>query len=72
MSIDVPLLSGYLSADAAAAELHVHPRTLKRWGASGRGPVSMRVGSRIYYSRTDLVTWLDSLRDVKSKRGKQS
>lgn len=47
-----------LSETQAAALMLVSPRTLQAWRARGRGPVFMRVGSRIRYCPHQLEGWL--------------
>jgi predicted DNA-binding transcriptional regulator AlpA len=47
-----------LSAEAAAAELHLQPGTLTTWRASGRGPNFVKIGRAIFYRRSDIAEWL--------------
>jgi hypothetical protein len=47
-----------LQENEAAAELHRHPRTLKRWRVLGEGPPYTRVGRGLYYRRSALRKWL--------------
>ncbi len=61
MTTDGALLDGYLTVEATAAELGVHPFTLKRWKANDYGPKPVRVGKRLYYRRADMAAWLESL-----------
>ena len=49
-----------LSADAAAASLHIDPRTLANWRTRGGGPRWARVGRKALYRRADLDAWIDA------------
>lgn len=73
MTFEAPsLLAGYVPIAAAAIELGVHPRTLKRWKALRYGPTPVKVGKRLYYRRTDVATWLESLgQEPQPKRGRR-
>lgn len=64
-----PVLAGYLTAGAAAKELHVHPFTLRRWRHAGYGPKPVKVGGRLYYTRSDIRSWLESLGEAHAKAG---
>ena len=55
------LLAGYVPIAAAAVELGVHPRTLKRWKSLRYGPKPVHIGKRLYYRRADVAEWLESL-----------
>jgi hypothetical protein len=52
-----PLLSQY----EAAAELHKHPRTLKRWRDLGEGPSYVKMGQAVLYRRGAIRQWLGSI-----------
>lgn len=60
-------LSEFYSPAEAAAALHVHPHTLKRWRARSYGPKPVRVGMRLYYRKADIESWLGSLGQAPAK-----
>lgn len=51
-----------LDEQQAAALMSVSPRTLTSWRKRGRGPVFMRIGSRIRYSPVAIEGWLRARR----------
>jgi len=57
-----PLLSDYIDRQALAAELKVTTRTLDKWAWLKKGPRKIRIGSRCYYHRQDVLDWLDEQR----------
>ena len=61
MATEGALLDGYLTVAQLATELGVHPYTLKRWKAQRYGPPPIHIGKRLYYRRSDLATWLETL-----------
>lgn len=44
---------------AAAALLGLRPRTLEAWRLRGTGPTYRRIGRRVRYLETDVLTWRD-------------
>lgn len=54
--------SPYMSQDPAAEFLQLSPRTLERLRVEGRGPAFLKFGSRVMYSREDLVKWAEAQR----------
>ncbi|MBF0339436.1 MAG: helix-turn-helix domain-containing protein [Magnetococcales bacterium] len=54
-------MTDLLTVAEAAAFLHLKPKTLNNWrtGARRRGPIYVPVGRKIFYSREDLVQWLN-------------
>jgi hypothetical protein len=50
------LLAEHLSEHQAAAELLQSLRTLRLWRAQGKGPAWLKIGRRVFYSRTALLT----------------
>lgn len=40
----------------------ISPRTLQKWRVFGGGPVFLKVGRRVRYTESDLVTWLNAQR----------
>jgi len=57
------LMDDYAPPSEAARELRKHPFTLKRWRRAGYGPQPVKIGGRLYYRRSDLARWLESLGD---------
>jgi len=55
------LLAEHLSEHQAAAELQQSLRTLRLWRQQGRGPAWLKIGRRVFYSRTALLSWIASL-----------
>jgi predicted site-specific integrase-resolvase len=55
-------VSPFLSTTLAADFLGLKPSTLERWRCAGEGPVFHKIGGRIYYTRPDLQTWIESRR----------
>ena len=62
----------FLSTRKAAALLTLSPRTLDRFRSSGSGPPYLRLGSRIVYTRDDLLEWAWSKRETPMLRHEQS
>jgi hypothetical protein len=54
-------LEGYDDEETTATELHVKPRTLRKWRAEGVGPPYVKVARQFYYSRAGRIAWLKSL-----------
>ena len=50
-----------------AGRIGVTETTLAVWRSTGRGPASLKLGRRVLYPRSDVETWLQSLRDYKVK-----
>lgn len=50
--------SEWLFLDEAAEYLRIPAETLRAWRRSGRGPASVKDGSRIRFHRQDLDRWL--------------
>ncbi len=53
------LLSDYITRDQLAQELRVTTRTLDKWAHLRTGPKKIKVGSRCFYRRSDILAWLD-------------
>jgi len=47
-----------MTGEETADHLGLNPKTLQRWAREGRGPRRVRIGSRIYYFRPDVQSWL--------------
>ena len=52
----------YLNTREAAAHLGLSTRTLDRYRVSGDGPVFLRFGGRVRYTREDLDAWAKTRR----------
>jgi hypothetical protein len=62
-SNDIKLLS-----DVAAAKIvHQKRSTLATWRATGKGPVFIKLGRRVFYIRTDLEAWIAAQRREPAK-----
>ena len=49
----------YLAGDSALLVLG-RPSTLAHWRCEGRGPVYIKIGSRVAYRGSDLNQWLEA------------
>ncbi|MDQ8051061.1 helix-turn-helix domain-containing protein [Luteibacter sp.] len=61
------LLDDYVTREQLAEELKVTTRTLDKWAWLRRGPAKIKVGSRCYYHRKDVLSWLDAQRQALAK-----
>jgi excisionase family DNA binding protein len=52
-----------LTPAETAALLKVHPSTLRRWRAEGRGPAYVRAGRGYRYWRRAVLAWLEEQDD---------
>lgn len=50
----------FKSSDEAAELLRLHPGTLRRLRAAGKGPKYGRAGSKVLYRVDDLLAWVES------------
>lgn len=57
----VRVMDGWLTRAELSAEIGVAVSTLEKWASERRGPVSIRVGARVYYSREAVRRWLVEL-----------
>ncbi|MCY4405478.1 MAG: helix-turn-helix domain-containing protein [Rhodospirillaceae bacterium] len=64
----VACLPPYVSANELATFLEVHPRTLRRWRRSDRGPTFHEDGRWVRYARENVEEWLAS-RERRSTSG---
>ncbi|WP_374632821.1 helix-turn-helix domain-containing protein [Ferrovibrio sp.] len=55
MSEDEHLL---LTTEEAAAYLHKHPVTMRKWRVTGEGPAYIKVGRACQYRMPDIQKWL--------------
>ena len=53
-------LPEYLTVDEAADLLRTPVATLYQWRHKGMGPRASRVGRRLLYRRSDVISWVDS------------
>lgn len=58
------LLDDYVTREQLAEELHVTTRTLDKWAWLRKGPSKIKIGSRCYYHRADVLAWLNAERDA--------
>ena len=65
------LLGGYLFDKELAAELKLHPRTLRKLEEQGLGPPRTRVGRKVLYRRAAVEEWLLARECSKEERTKQ-
>jgi len=56
--MDEPLMT----IDELAAFLRIPKATIYNWSYRGGGPVSYRVGKHLRYRRTDVLTYLETLK----------
>lgn len=50
--------AGMLTEEAMAADLEVHPRTLRRWVAERGCPAYRPGGMAIYYDPAEVAAWI--------------
>lgn len=55
------LLADHLPERDAAKELRQTLRTLRSWRQKGIGPSYKKIGRRVFYSRSTLLSWIMSL-----------
>ncbi len=63
------LLSDYLSPQTLAAELAIHPRTLRKFDERGEGPPKTMIGRKVLYRRDSVVEWLRNREQRRRHRG---
>lgn len=57
LMVDTP--EEFLDLEGAAKLLHTSPRTLRRWVAEGKVPVTRRLGRKLLFSREAIRRALD-------------
>ena len=64
------LLAEHFSEHEAARELRQSVRTMRLWRQQGTGPSWIKIGRKVFYSRTALLSWIASLehKPVRSDR----
>jgi DNA-binding transcriptional MerR regulator len=60
------VVADFLTVRAAAEAIGVHVRTLKYWKATGYGPDHFYIGKRLFYRRSDVIAWLQSISETKA------
>jgi hypothetical protein len=54
------VLSDYVHEDVLALEMHLSPRTLRRWRKLRKGPPYLVISRQPYYRRDAVKAWLRS------------
>ena len=49
-----------LTIDEAAAVMRVTVGTLRNWRTLGTGPVSGKLGKRVFYREADVLAWVEA------------
>ncbi len=52
-----------LSLERACELLKVNRRTLLRWRGKGYGPRHLKIGTKLMYSYSEIVKWLEEYND---------
>jgi Helix-turn-helix domain len=52
------LLNLYWTIEQLARELDICPRTLARWHERREGPPRVKIGNKVLYKRTSVISWL--------------
>ena len=60
------VVSDFFTAREAAAAIGCNIRTLKYWKAAGYGPDHFYIGKRLFYRRSDVITWLKEISATKA------
>jgi predicted DNA-binding transcriptional regulator AlpA len=58
-----------LTITEAAQVVRAPVATLRYWRHLGKGPKSLRVGRRVFYSRSDIEAWIMAQRDGDGRPG---
>ncbi|PKH38967.1 transcriptional regulator, AlpA family [Nocardioides alpinus] len=72
MEITHSTLSGLeplLSIDELAEYLDVPVTTIRDWRTDGKGPCAIKVGGRVRFATSDVLTWLLRQREAEPGRG---
>jgi excisionase family DNA binding protein len=62
-------LEPLLSIEALAEYLDVPVATIRDWRSDGKGPCAIRVGGRVRFAVSDVLTWLAAQREAEPGRG---
>lgn len=65
------VLSGYLTREELARDLHITVRTLERWEALRTGPPVVRLGRRPMYCAESVAAWLKSREQPMVREGRK-
>src|SRR3954452_10469821 len=72
MEINGSTLSGLeplLSIEALAEYREVPVATIRDWRTDGKGPCAIRVGGRVRFAASDVLSWLPAQRESEPGRG---
>ena len=62
-------LEPLMSIEALAEYLDVPVTTIRDWRTDGKGPCAIRVGGRVRFAVSDVLTWLAEQRESQLGRG---
>jgi len=62
-------LEPLLSIEELAAYLDVPVTTIRDWRTDGKGPCAIKVGGRVRFATSDVLTWLLRQREAEPGRG---
>jgi Helix-turn-helix domain len=65
------LLAEHFSEHEAARELRQSVRTVRLWRQQGKGPNWIKIGRKIFYSRTALLSWISGLEHKPVRTGRR-
>ncbi len=72
METSSTILSGLeplLTIEALAEYLDVPVTTIRDWRTDGKGPCAIRVGGRVRFAVSDVLSWLAAQREAEPGRG---
>ena len=55
------VVSDFMTMRETAQAIGKNVRTLKYWKASGYGPDHFYIGKRVFYRRSDVISWLEKI-----------
>ena len=61
-------LEPLISIEALSQYLGVPVTTIRDWRTDGKGPRAIRVGGRVRFATSDVLTWLDEQRESEPGR----
>ena len=62
-------LEPLLTIEALAEYLDVPVPTIRDWRTDGKGPCAIRVGARVRFAISDVLSWLAEQRETEPGRG---
>ncbi len=65
------ILAGYLKPEALAAEMGIHPRTLRKLHERSEGPPRTTIGRLVLYNRKSVIEWLQSREQRRTSQGRK-